>query len=213
MGGGEPGKAGLAVGGPEAVIDPALVRIVVLHAGRVLDAVGVVPPADDLVPAEAAERRVLLLVRVRAELAEGARDLDEVGRRRYLVDVAVAVEHLPEEVDGGGFAGGGRDVAVVIPTCAVFGPDRMVVHAHVWDNFKNLAGSPRGKDASGAHLGRSPGIGAPHTELGIAESSPQVEDKYNENVLTGYHDDEGKAVTNRKERMSRLEKAARGKEQ
>lgn len=172
MGRGEPGKAGLAVGGPETVVYPALVRVVVLHAGRVLDAVGVVPPADNLVPAEAAERRVLLLVGVRAELAEGSGDLDEVGRRRYLIDVAVAVKHLPEEVDGGGFAGGGRDVAVVIPTCAVFGTDRMVVHANVWDNFKNLAGSPRSKDASGTHLGRSPGIGAPHTELGIAESSP-----------------------------------------
>ena len=177
VGGWEPGKAGLAVGGPQAVIDPAFVLIVVLEAGSVRDAVGVVPPANDLIPAEAAECRVLLLVRVRAELTEGAGDLDEVARRRYLVDVAVAVEHLPEEADSRVFARGGRDVAVIISTCAVGGADRVVVHADVWDNLKNLASSPRSKDAGGAHLGRSPGIGAPHPELGIAESSPKVEDK------------------------------------
>lgn len=172
MVGGKPGKAGLAVRGPQVVIDPALVLIVVLHAGRVLDAVGVVPPADDLIPAEAAERRILLLIRVRAELTEGARDLDEVGRRCYLIDVAVAVEHLPEEADGGVFAGGGRDIAIVIPACAVGGADRVIVHTDVRDNFKNLASSSRSKDASGAHLGRSPGIGAPHPELSVADSSP-----------------------------------------
>lgn len=166
--GGEPGKAGLAVGWPQVVIDPALVRIVVLHAGSVRDAVGVVRPADDLIPAEAAERRVLLLVRVRAELTEGAGDLDKVGRCRYLVDVAVAVKHLPEESDSGVFAGGGRDIAVVVPTRAVGSADRMVVHAGVWENLENLASSPGSKEASGAHLRRGPGIGAPHTELGIA---------------------------------------------
>lgn len=168
----EPGEAGLAVGGPQAVVDPALVLVVVLEPRGVLDAVGVVPPADDLVPAEAAERGVLLLVRVRAELAKGAGHLDEVGRRRYLVDVAVAVEHLPEEADGGVLAGGGRDVAVVIPACAALGAHGMVVHANVWDNLKDLAGSPGSKEAGGAHLGRSSGIGAPYPELGIAESSP-----------------------------------------
>lgn len=175
--GGESSKAGLAIRGPQIVIDPALVLIVVLHAGRVLDAIGVVPPADDLIPAEAAERRILLLVRIRAELTEGARDLDKVGRRRYLIDVAVAVKHLPEEADCGVFAGGGRDIAIVVPTCAVGGADRVVVHAHVRDNLKNLASSPRSKEARGAHLRRSPGICAPHPELSIAESSPQVEDK------------------------------------
>lgn len=175
--GGEPGKAGLAICGPQIVIDSALVLIVVLHAGRVLDAVGVVPPADDLIPAEAAERRILLLVRIRAELTEGARDLDEISRRCYLIHVAVAVEHLPEEADCGVFAGGGRDIAIVVPTCAVGGTDRMIVHADVWHNLKNLASSSRSKEASGAHLGRSPGIGAPYPELSIAESSPQVEDK------------------------------------
>lgn len=170
--GGEPGKAGLAVGGPQTIIDPAFVLIVVLEAGSVRDAVGVVPPADDLIPAEAAERRILLLVRVRAELPEGAGDLDEVGRRRYLIDVAVAVKHLPKEADSGGFAGGGRDITVIVPACAVGGADRMVVHADVWDNLKNLASTSRSKEASGAHLGRSPGVGAPYSELGIAESSP-----------------------------------------
>lgn len=177
MVGGKPGKAGLAVRGPQIVIDPALVVSVVLEAGSVFDAVGVVPPADDLIPAEAAKRRILLLVRIRAELTEGARDLDEVGRRCYLIDVAVAVEHLPEEADGGVFAGGGRYIAIIIPACAVGGADRMIVHADVWNNLKNLASSPRSKEASGAHLGRSPGIGAPHAELSIAESSPQVEDE------------------------------------
>lgn len=173
----EPSKTGLTVGGPQAVVDPALVLIVVLHTGTVLDAVGVVPPADDLIPAEAAERRILLLVRVRAELTESAGDLDEVGRRRYLIDVAVSVEHLPEEADSGVFAGGSRDIAVVIPTCAVGGADGMVVHANIWHDLKNLASSPRSKEARSAHLGRSPSISAPHPELGIAESSPQVEDK------------------------------------
>lgn len=177
MSGGEPSKAGLAVGGPQIVINPALILIVVLEAGRVLNPVGVVPPTYNLVPAEAAERRILLLVRVRAELTEGAGDLDEVGRRSYLIDVAVAIKHLPKEVDSCGFAGGGRDIAVVISTCAILGADRMVVHADVWHNLKNLASSPGSKEASGTHLGRSPGIGAPHTELRIAESSPQVEDK------------------------------------
>lgn len=213
----EPGKARLAIGGPQTVIYPALVLIVVLHTGTVLDAVGVVPPADDLIPAKATERRILLLVRVRAELTKGAGDLDEVGRRRYLVDVAVAVEHLPEEVDSGCFAGGSRDIAVVISTCAVGGTDRMIVHTDVRDNLKNLASSPRSKEARGAHFGRSPGISAPHTELGIAESSPQVEDKQNENVLVGYHFDgtpckrQDKIVTNSKECKTRLENAARGK--
>lgn len=168
----ESGKTGLAVGGPQTIIDPALILIVVLETGGVLDAVGVVPPADDLIPAKAAERRILLLVRVRAELTEGAGDLDEVGRRRYFIDVAVPVEHLPEETDSGVFAGGSRDIAVVIPTCAVGGADGMVVHANVGDNLKNLTSSSRSKEARGAHFSRSPGISAPHPELGIAESSP-----------------------------------------
>lgn len=177
MVGGESGKAGLAVRGPQIVIDPALVLSVVLDAGSVFDAVGVVPPTDDLIPAETAERSVLLLVRVGAELTEGAGDLNEVGRRRYLIDVAVAAKHLPKEVDSGVLAGGGRDITIVIATCAVGGADRMVVHAHVRDNLKDLASSPRSKEASGAHLGRGPGIGTPHAELSIAESSPQVEDE------------------------------------
>lgn len=177
MVGRKPGKAGLAVRRPQIVIDPALVVSVVLEAGSVLDTVGVVPPADDLIPAEAAERSILLLVRVGAELTEGAGDLNEVGRRGYFIDVAVAVKHLPEEVDSGVFAGGGRDIAIVIATCTVGGADRVVVHADVWNNLKNLASSPRSKEASGAHLGRSPGIGAPHAELSIAESSPQVENE------------------------------------
>lgn len=143
--GGKPGKARLSVGGPQIVVDPALVLIVVLEAGRVLDAVGVVPPADDLVPAEAAESRILLLVRVRAKLAESSGHLDKVGRRRYLIDVSVAVEHLSEEVDSSGFAGGGRDIAVIVPTCPVGSADSMIVHADIWHNFEDLASSPRGK--------------------------------------------------------------------
>lgn len=175
--GGKPGKARLAVRGPQIVIDPALVISVVLEAGSVFDAVCVVPPTDDLIPAEAAECSIFLLVRVGTELTEGAGDLNKVGRRRYLIDVAVAVKHLPEEVDSGVFAGGGRDISIVIATCTVGGADRVVVHADVWNNLKNLASSPRSKEARGAHLRRSPGIGAPHAELSVAESSPQVEDE------------------------------------
>lgn len=129
-------------------------------------------PADDLVPAEASKRRVLLLVGVRAELAQSAGDLDEVGRGRDLVDVAVAVEHVAEEADGGALAGGGGDVAVIVAAGAVVGADCVVVHADVGHDLEDLAGSSRGEEAGGAHLGRGSGVGAPNTELSVADCSP-----------------------------------------
>lgn len=169
---GETRKAGLTVVRSQAVVDSALILVVVLHAGSVGDTVGVVSPADDLVPAEAAKRRVLLLVRVGAKLAEGAGDLDEVAHRRDLVDIAVAVEHLREESDSGIFASGGGNIAVVIPAGSIIGPDSMVVHTDIRSDFKEPAGSSGSKIASGTHLSRGPGISAPHSELSIAQSSP-----------------------------------------
>lgn len=153
---GEPGKGGLAVGGPQAVVNRTIVQLVVLHAARIRDAVGVVRPADNLIPAKAAERCILLLVRVRAELTKGAGDLDEVGCRRYFIHIAVAAEHLRKEGDSGLFAGGGRDIAVVIITCTVGGADCVVIHADVCGDFKNPAGPPRHKSAGGANFGWTP---------------------------------------------------------
>lgn len=63
----------------------------------------------------------------------------------------------------------------------------MVVHADVGSNNSQSAHSPSSETASSPDLVRRPGITAEHSELGIAESSPQGEDNDNKMVFYGKH--------------------------